>query len=239
MNNNRGIITGVIISSLGLTISFFALNYSFGLHIWSCFFGLSAALVTLAGVWTLSTASGERLMSRKKAIVLTIVCLMVIVPIVWWYYGGNLAGLDPDSTNGDNQLSEEGDQKILFKYIASFQYLSSKDNGPISSDLFLVFPCPTVDNDPVLNVNTEGGASEEKPKLENVKWQLLREYENNNTTIQRIQVENGISGEFIEPRTEKPFIHSPWISDTSHGPKVWYQFNSGLAEAAFYQNEIA
>lgn len=236
---NSKILTGFFIASFVFATSFFALDCFFSLHICASLPSGIAVFGIFFGAWTLSTASGDRLISRKKAVVLTIVCLMVIIPIVWWYYGGNVPNLEPDSPGEDNQLSGQGKQKVLFKYTASFQYLSSKDNSPISNDLFIVFPCPTVDNEPVLNVNTKEGASEEKPNLENVTWQLLREYENDNTTIKRIQIENGIPGEFIEPRTEKPSQLQPWIGDTSHGPKVWYQFNSGLAEAAFYQNEIA
>jgi hypothetical protein len=124
---------------------------------------------------------------------------------------------------GDNAHAGE----VLFKYEASFTYLSSDDNGPIESDLFLVFPCPLVDNEPALTA-------------ENLLWQLWGPIEGENgASWLELEVDNGRVFQLVGERTSfSPlFTYSTFIDNTSHGPKIWLQF--GPYPDNIYQGEKA
>ncbi|KXB00395.1 hypothetical protein AKJ35_01300 [candidate division MSBL1 archaeon SCGC-AAA833F18] len=116
----------------------------------------------------------------------------------------------------------------LFRYAASFQYLNSEDNEPIGDEIFIVYPCPNVDNEPVV-------------ANENFTWQLLAHYTENGENVWQVEVDNGTPALMVEPRENAPNYSPPDILNTSHGPKVWlHLIHSGLnSRDALFQNEIA
>jgi hypothetical protein len=125
---------------------------------------------------------------------------------------------------GDNAHAGE----VLFKYEASFTYLSSEDNGPIESDLFLVFPCPLIDNEPALTA-------------ENLLWQLWGPVEGENgASWLELEVDNGRVFRLVGERTSfsEMFGYSTFINNTSHGAKVWLRF-APWPDNALYQREKA
>lgn len=117
-----------------------------------------------------------------------------------------------------------------FRYAASFQYLSSEDNEPIGDHIYIVYPCPTIDNKPVV-------------ANENFTWQLLAHYIENGENVWQVEVGNGIPVKMVEPRENAPWIGSaePAIENTSHGPKVWLHpvaSNFPDSQDAMFQSEI-
>jgi hypothetical protein len=129
---------------------------------------------------------------------------------------------------GDGELPGDNAQagEVLFKYEASFTYLSSEDNRPIESDLFLVFPCPLIDNEPALTA-------------ENLLWQLWGPVEGENgASWLELEVDNGRVFRLVGERTSfsEMFGYSTFIYNTSHGPKVWLRF-APWPDNSLYQRE--
>lgn len=233
---------GVAAIASAFMISFLVLSHFLGVEMWADLPVWLAFLIPPAGAWGISSALGERIMSGKRAAAVATICLIVIVPAFHWKnnnFSLQCCGGTGENEAGDNHLSIENQKPkdVLFEYRASFQYLKSGDNEPLDQ-LFLIFPCPTVDNDPVLDVDTKGG-TDPTPQLENVTWQLWMHYENNGENIHQLEVENGIAAGLVKPRAEKPSIHKPWVENTSHGPKIWYQFGTSFEDFAFYPGEMA
>ncbi len=239
-------ITGTITIAVIFVVSFFLFDWFLTLRIWEGLSRWGAILAILAWSWVLSAGIGGRLISGKKAAVIATVCLLVVTPVAWWYFGGIPSGWGPSSSEetelevgGDeteNQPSEKQYEGTLFKYTASFRYLSSKDNGPITNVLFLVFPCPTIDNRPAVDIVGQGDT---RLASENVTWQLRVHYENDGQKYIQIEMENGIPGQLVTPRKKAPTVFRPWLENTSHGLKIKYQFDMTSSENAFYHNEEA
>lgn len=232
---------GVIATIVVFTLTFYFASRFFGLNIWS---ELQAPewfliLVLPSGIALLfGTLTGGNFISTKKAAIVATLCLLVISPIGWWHFGGANFWQGQEggmSGGGDNQLEnqapEEQRQGTLFKYQASFRYLSSEDNGPIDSKLFIVFPAPNINNK--ATVEMVAGPSSD---LENVMWQLVAHYENNEEDWMQVEMENNIPGEFVYPRKDVPLDSSPYLDNTSHGPKIWNELTT-WGDNAFYQGE--
>ncbi len=186
-----------------------------------------------------NNASGKTgLTSRKKAIVIiTIILLVGIIAFSWNYlpylknsHTGNQGSFE------NSQYENESDETVL-KYKFSFEYLDSKDDGPVEKVLFLVFPCPKLDNKVILE--TENMEIDQNPRLENIKYSLWTEYENEGENIHQLEIENNNIVELVKPRNNSPSIHKPWLQNTSHGIKVWFQFSMAPEAHAFYQGEKA
>lgn len=147
MNNKK--ISRIFAVIVVFVISFFILDQIFSLEIWQDTPQFISILIPLIGAWGISTAIGEKLISGKKAAIIATACLLVVAPLFHWQYIGKLTEGGKNQTGTDNQQKTENiptTEKTLFKYEATFQYLSSEDNDPIEKALFLVFPCPTIDS---------------------------------------------------------------------------------------------
>ncbi|KXB02273.1 hypothetical protein AKJ44_00960 [candidate division MSBL1 archaeon SCGC-AAA261F17] len=124
-------------------------------------------------------------MSPKKILTITIIAI-IAVGLLWITKPWQKIGGEEGGETGENQQLTENQQEgggidvppgyTLFKYQASFQYLSSSDNAPIANDLFMVFPCPNIDNKPVIPIGPDTDA-------ENTGWQLIAHYIENNENV--------------------------------------------------------
>lgn len=181
-------------------------------------------------------------MNQNKAIVITIIIILAI-GLLWitkpWQKldGESEGGETGENHQGENIIEYEG---TLFRCTASFQYLSSEDNGPIEDQLFLVFPCPTIDNKPAVLIGDPVPGSGTEHPIENLRWGLIAFYENDSENIWHVEMENGVPATFVPPRENAPDYIPPSVENTSHGPKVWFQLSYGFPEPenVLYQNEI-
>ncbi len=181
------------------------------------------------------------LSTKKRVIIITTILLIGAVILFSWTklpYLKNLqiTHVGKDEDNLESGKSTKYPKKAIIEYKVSFKYLGSRDNIPIEKALFLVFPCPQIDNEVV--IDTEEG-DDESPKLENIRWQLWSQYENNEENILQLEMENGSFVEPVKPRESSPLVHEPWLQDTSHGPKIWFQFSMTHKADAFHIGEEA
>ncbi len=227
---NLRIVGGILAIILVFFVVYFALTWISNFEIWHGVPRLILILLPLIGGWGLATVAGKNLLEGKRSLAVATVSLLLIISLS--YLGGFpfLKNIGPgsDSPGGNIPDNENlsGTEHTLFKYKASFQYLSSADNGPIEKDLFLVFPCPNLGNKPALSED-------------NLFWQLWASEEENGENILYLEMENSIGKKFISPRKRSPDFLPPFLENTSHGPKIWIQFHSGFPkpENALYKGE--
>ena len=191
--------------------------------------------VPLVVAWLIAAALGRNLLPARHALALATICLLVAAPIAfygpWRAPGVDGGGVQP----GDNAQAGE----VLFKYEASFTYLESDDNGPVEANIFLLFPCPIINNKPVF----ENLEVDHQVRIKNMRWQLWGPVEGENgARWMELEVDNG---RLIQAVGERPSfspvelcVYWTWVGATSYGPKVWLQFSLQL-DNCIYRGERA
>jgi hypothetical protein len=174
----------------------------------------------LALAWVLAAAAGEHLMPLRRSLALATACLLVAAPLVYWRWEG--------AEEGEEEGPPEAEE-VLFKYEASFTYLGSKENLPLMG-YDVLFPCPTVDNEPVIT-------------KENLRWQLWGPV--NNWLV--LEVDNNNVIQFVEQRENQPypwednwgFIHSyGQPGEPFHKPWLGYLKEYGITWKIILQNDF-
>ena len=132
--------------------------------------------------------------SWKYAAAVAFVVIVVAVGVVVLLRRGG-GGTGDGELPGDN--AQTGD--VLFKYEASFTYRSSAENIPLIGYLVL-FPCPTVDGEPVLTA-------------ENLRWQLWGPVEDENgAKWLELEVDNNNVFRWVGQRANSPPDNDFYIS---------------------------
>jgi len=148
--------------------------------------------------------------SWKYAAAVAFVVIVVAVGVVVLLRRGG-GGTGDGELPGDN--AQTGD--VLFKYEASFTYLSSEENLPLVG-YSVQFPCPTVEGEPAIS-------------KENLRWQLWGQVESDNgATWLELEVDNNNVFRWVGQRANSPpdnnFYWSPFgtpFHRPSQGMNYW------------------
>jgi len=147
----------------------------------------------LALAWLVAAGVGTNIVSKKHSLALATVCLLVATPAAYVLRGQ--PSHDTVTPGGDNAQAGE----VLFRYEASFTYLSSEENLPMV-DYSVQFPCPTVDGEPAV-------------KRENLRWQLWGPVEGENgARWLELEVDNNNVLRWVGRRASSPPDNNFYLS---------------------------
>ncbi len=192
--------TGAAVTIVAFVVTLLVLLRVFSLEFWGELPAFLALGISLALAWVLAAAAGEHLMPLRRSLVLATACLVVAAPLVYWQWEGE---------EGEGEGPPEAEE-VLFKYEASFTYLSSVENESLEG-YGVLFPCPTVNGEPVI-------------VKENLHWQLWGPGENDELTL---EVDNGEVIRWVGERANSPpdnDFYLTWIGKPFHKPtwREWF-----------------
>ena len=179
--------------------------------------GLSQAVtlgLPLALAWFVAAVVGRNIVPAPHALALATVCLLVATPAAYVLRGQ--PSHDTVTPGGDNAQAGE----VLFKYEASFTYLSSEENVTLMG-YYVLFPCPTVDGEPALTAD-------------NLRWQLWGPVEGENgARWMELEVDNNYIFQRVGLRENIPFENRPgfgygWPGSPFHLPNNSFITTFGL-----------
>jgi hypothetical protein len=173
--------TGAVVTIVAFVVTLLVLLRVFGPEILGELPALLALGVPLALAWVLAAGAGKHLMPLRRSLALATACLLVAVPLVYWQWEG--------AEEGEEEGPPEAEE-VLFKYEASFTYLSPGENEPLVG-YSVLFPCPTVNGEPAIT-------------KENLCWQLWGPIDKQ----LELEVDNNDVIQFIGQRENQPY---PWV----------------------------